>query len=87
MSRTLLLAGTWLYEQCVTFVIHLADLLDVTYRDSNSLIFFLIWPGITLALLGWVVWNAVALRIERRRAGGTATPGSRRRPRSHPAAR
>ncbi len=84
MSHSLLVAGTWLYEQCVTFVIHLADLLDVTYRDANALIFFLVWPGITAALAGWVVWNAVALRVEGRRS---ATPGSRPRSRSRPAAR
>ncbi len=64
MSETLFVCGVWLYEQCVTFVIHLADLLDVTYRDSNSLLFFVLWPALSLALVGWVAWNAGVLRRE-----------------------
>ena len=68
MTESLFVAGVWLYEQCVTFVIHLGDLLDVTYRDSNSLLFFVIWPAITLVLFGWVVWNAFVLRRETSKA-------------------
>ena len=59
MTEMLIGAGTWLYFQCVTFVLHLADLLGVTYRDANALLFFVLWPAVTLCLLGWVVWNAV----------------------------
>ncbi len=62
-------AGYWLYEQCVFFVIHLADLLGVTYRDSNALLFFVVWPAVTVLLYGWVTWNGFVLwRLRRRRA-------------------
>jgi hypothetical protein len=69
VRSALLVAGTWLYEQCVTFVIHLADLLDVTYRDANALLFFVVWPLVTAALVAWVAWNAVVLHRESRRSG------------------
>ena len=61
MTDLLEAGGTWLYVQCVTFVIHLASLFGVTYRDANALLFFVLWPALTLCLLGWVVWNAVVL--------------------------
>ena len=53
--------GFWLYEQCVFFVIHVADVLGITYRDSNALLFFVVWPAVTVFLAGWVVWNWVVL--------------------------
>lgn len=62
MSDLLTRAGTWLYFECVDFVIHLADVLGITYRDANALLFFVLWPAVTLGLAGWVAWNAVVLR-------------------------
>lgn len=69
MNELAYTVGYWLYEQCVFFVIHLADLLGVTYRDSNALLFFVVWPAVTALLYGWVVWNGFVLwRLRRRRA-------------------
>ena len=50
-----------LYDGCVTFMIHAANALDVTYRDSNAGLFFVVWPLVTIGLIGWIVWNALAL--------------------------
>ena len=50
-------AATWLYFQCVDFTIHLATLSDTTYRDSNSFLFFVLWPAVSLLLVLWVYWN------------------------------
>lgn len=60
--------GTWLYWHCVDFMVNAANLLDVTYRDTNSLMFFVIWPGVTVLLTITVVWQ----RIQIWRGGGSA---------------
>ena len=49
-----------LYDACVTFMIHSANALDLTYRDANAGLFFVVWPLTTLGLLGWLGWNARA---------------------------
>jgi hypothetical protein len=41
---------------------HLADLLDLTYRDANALLFFVLWPAVTVILLGWVCCNGAVAR-------------------------
>ena len=58
-------ASEWLYWQCTDFMINTASLFDVTYRDSNSFLLFLVFPAATCLLLGWVTWNAVVLFRER----------------------
>jgi len=73
MSDLAMRWGTWLYYECVTFVVHLADVLDITYRDANALIFFVLWPAVTVSMMGWVAWNALVLRRER----GRTAPSSR----------
>ncbi len=57
-----------LYWACVDFMIHGANLLGVTYRDANSLIFFVIWPLVTATLAGAALWQGIGLlRLSRRR--------------------
>lgn len=58
--------GFAIYAACVDFMLHLAALFGMTYRDANALLFFLVWPGVTLALLGVVVGQHVTLRRLRR---------------------
>lgn len=50
------------YDQCTTFMIHCANLLGVTYRDTNAMLFFVLWPATTVGLIGWVGWNSLVLR-------------------------
>jgi hypothetical protein len=57
-----------LYAACVDFMLHAAHLLGVTYRDANALLFFVVWPAVTLALVALVVLQGRALR--RARAAG-----------------
>jgi hypothetical protein len=45
------------YYQCAFFMVNAAGLLGIAYRDANAILFFIIWPGVTLLLLGWVGWN------------------------------
>lgn len=58
MKERIALAG---YAACVDFMLRAANLLDVTYRDVNAGIFFLLWPAVTLALLAVVLVQAVML--------------------------
>ena len=44
-------AAYWLYFQGVDFMIHLAALTGTTYRDTNSALFFVLWPAVTAGLL------------------------------------
>ncbi len=59
--------GIALYAACVDFMLRAADLLGVTYRDTNAAMFFLLWPAVTLALAGVVAWQRVELTRRRRR--------------------
>lgn len=62
LGRALEAAGTWLYWQCTDFMINSAEMFGVTYRDTNSFMFFVLWPAVTVLLLGTAFWQARALR-------------------------
>lgn len=42
--------GLGLYALCVDFMIRIANLFDITYRDANALLFFVVWPAVTALL-------------------------------------
>ncbi len=50
--------GTALYAACVDFLLQAALLLGITYRDANALLFFVVWPVVTVVLLAVVLWQA-----------------------------
>ncbi|MEZ4393740.1 MAG: hypothetical protein R3A48_21935 [Polyangiales bacterium] len=58
--------GIAAYAACVDFMLRVANLFEVTYRDVNAGMFFLLWPAVTLALLLAVLVQAVML-VRRRR--------------------
>lgn len=51
------------YCACVDFMLHAARLFGFTYRDANALLFFVVWPAATIALLAVVLWQRRTLRI------------------------
>jgi hypothetical protein len=56
------------YCACVDFMLHAARLLGFTYRDANALLFFVVWPAVTIALVAVVIWQrATVKKLERRR--------------------
>ena len=58
----------WLYYQCAFFMLNLARLFGVTYRDTNAFVFFILWPVLTLGLALVGVWNSYRLwRMQRMR--------------------
>jgi hypothetical protein len=58
--------GFAVYAACVDFMLQLAKLLHVTYRDANALLFFVVWPGVTVVLGAVVVWQHLLLRRARK---------------------
>lgn len=66
--------GVIIYAACVDFLIALANLLGVTYRDTNALFFFVGWPLVTVLLGGWAVVERVRLNRARIARDGRAPP-------------
>ena len=54
--------GTAVYAACVDFMIRTANMLGVTYRDTNAGMFFVLWPAVTVILAVIVVWQRLAIR-------------------------
>jgi hypothetical protein len=54
--------GFAMYAACVDFMLHAAHLFGITYRDSNALLLFVLWPGVTVGLAALVLWQRVTLR-------------------------
>jgi len=47
----------YVFNQCVDFLVWLAALLGLTYNEINVWIFCIIWPLITLSLIGNVIYS------------------------------
>lgn len=58
--------GFAVYAACVDFLLKAAALAGVSYRDANALLFFILWPLVTIALVVIVVVQGVQLRRRRR---------------------
>jgi hypothetical protein len=57
--------GLMLYAACTDFLIVVAQQLHLSYRDSNALLFFVLWPLVT-ALLAVIALVQRALLYTRR---------------------
>lgn len=55
------------YCACVDFMLHTARLFGFTYRDANALLFFVVWPAVTIGLVGVVLWQRATLKSLRQR--------------------
>ena len=63
---TLYALGLGAYAACVDFELGLGALLGVTYRDVNAGLFFVLWPLVTVSLVGLVLVQRRKLkRLER----------------------
>lgn len=60
--------GLGIYAACVDVMLKLAALLGVTYRDANALLFFVVWPAVTLLLAGFWLLERARWRRTRRRS-------------------
>jgi hypothetical protein len=68
-------AGTVIYLACVDFMLRVASLFGVTYRDANAGMFFVLWPAVTVTLAAIVLRQRVELRRLRARAAGAGGAG------------
>lgn len=59
--------GFAVYAACVDFMLNVARLFGITYRDANALMFFVLWPAVTAALSVVVLWQRARLRRVRER--------------------
>jgi len=58
--------GFAIYAACVDFMLNLAALFGVTYRDSNALVLLIGFPLTTLVLAMICVWQRIRLaRLQR----------------------
>ena len=46
-----------IFDYCVWLLVISADMLGTTYKAINVWIFVIIWPLITLGLIGLVIWQ------------------------------
>lgn len=61
-----------LFDLCVKFLLWLANLLGVSYNTINIWIFCVIWPILTVALIGVVVWQWLKIRKLKKSLGSTS---------------
>ncbi|MEZ0311006.1 MAG: hypothetical protein ACAI38_04495 [Myxococcota bacterium] len=54
-----------LYALCVDFMLQLAAMLGVTYRDANTVVLLVVFPAVTASLMLAVVVNWRRLRRSR----------------------
>lgn len=59
--------GFALYAACVDFLLRVAAIFGITYRDANAALFFVLWPLVTVLLLGVVLRQRAALGRLRQR--------------------
>lgn len=57
----------YLFDLCVVLLVYLADITGTTYKQINVIIFCIIWPLFTLALI-WAVWHYRRASKRRRKA-------------------
>lgn len=62
MSGELRALGIGVYAACVDFMINLAALLGMTYRDTNALVLLAFMPLVTIALCLVALWQRSVLR-------------------------
>lgn len=59
-------AATTLYAACTDFILAVSHVCGVSYRDANALLFFVVWPALTLGLAAVVTLQGLQLRRGKR---------------------
>ena len=63
-------AATSLYATCTDFILAVSHVSGVSYRDANALLFFILWPALTLGLAAVVTLQGLQLRRGKRALRG-----------------
>ncbi|HVO30194.1 MAG TPA: hypothetical protein VMV18_05645 [bacterium] len=69
MTAILFALGFAVYAACVDFMLNLAAILHVTYRDANTAVLLIGFPATTAVLAVVCAWQRVVLRRERAKIG------------------
>jgi hypothetical protein len=51
-----------IFDWCVDVLYFLASVLGITYQEINVWIFVIIWPILTLVLIGLIVYQQIRIR-------------------------
>ena len=51
-----------MFDWCVNVLIYWAGVLGITYKEINVWVFVIIWPILTMLMLGIIVWQAKKIR-------------------------
>ncbi|MEW6405354.1 MAG: hypothetical protein AB1649_26485 [Chloroflexota bacterium] len=51
-----------IFDWCVDVLVYWAGVLGITYKEINVWVFVIIWPIVTLVLVGIVIWQRRKIR-------------------------
>jgi hypothetical protein len=51
-----------IFDWCVNVLVYWANIFGITYKEINVWVFVIIWPILTLALIGIIVWQQTIIR-------------------------
>ena len=51
-----------IFDWCVRVLVYWAGVFDITYKEINVWVFVIIWPILTLFLLGVILWQQKRIR-------------------------
>jgi hypothetical protein len=54
------------FDWCVRVLVYWAHILGITYKEINVWIFVILWPILTLVLLGIIIWQQRKIRSLRK---------------------
>ena len=51
-----------IFDWCVKLLVYWAGILDITYKEINVWIFVILWPILTIALIGVIILQRRTIR-------------------------
>lgn len=51
-----------IFDGCVNVQVYWANIFGITYKEINVWVFVIIWPILTLVLIGIIVWQQRIIR-------------------------
>ena len=51
-----------IFDWCVRVLVYWAGILGITYKEINVWVFVIVWPILTLFLLGIILWQQKRIR-------------------------
>lgn len=51
-----------IFDWCVNVLVYWANIFGITYKEINVWVFVIIWPILTILLVGIIVWQQRMIR-------------------------